>query len=265
MFGLELAATEFMWPKVYMGFELNGEPVYWAIFGNMVLTDEAGKVIIGGGLGYFLAFKIATFLAQVINFPLQRNITYKSKGNPWWQAMWYFIGWVGINAVCDGINNLWIPFANAFFPASIMWVKDILAMVAQGGVAMVIFFFIFMVIFPDLDKMAANAEKKVESLKASGADAATIKEAEAKAADLKAKAEVENARKNEISTATIANAKALSWDASAKLLETMKADSAKYTAEQVTAQEAVVEEKYQQALEATANKYAAIEAYAALK
>ena len=100
---------------------------------------------------------------------------------------------------------------------------------------------------------------------ASGADAAAIAKAEAEAADLKAKAEVENARKNEIATATIANAKALSWEASAKLLEEMKADSEKYTDEQVTAQEAVVEEKYQQALEATANKYAAIEAYAALK
>lgn len=265
LFGLELAGIEFMWPKVNMGFELNGEPVYWAIFGNMVLTDEAGNVIIGGGLGYFLAFKIATFLAQCINFPLQRNITYKSKGNPWWQAMWYFIGWVGINAVCDGINNLWIPFANAFFPANIMWIKDILAMVAQGGVAMVIFFFIFMVIFPDLDKMAANAEKKVEKLKAANAPAEKIADAEAKAADLKARAEVENARKNEISANTIANTKALSWEASVKLLETMKADSAKYTAEQVATQEKVVEEKYQQALEATVNKYAAAEAYAALK
>ena len=264
LFGLELAATEFMWPKVNMGFELNGEPVYWAIFGNMVLTDEAGNAIIGGGLGYFLAFKIATFLAQVINFPLQRNITYKSEGNPWVQAMWYFIGWVGINAVCDGLNNLWIPFANAFFPTEIMWVKDILAMVAQGGVAMVIFFFIFLVIFPDLDKMAANAEKTLEAMKASGADAEKIAEQEAKVADLKARAALENARKNEISTGTLASAKAISWDASAKLLETMKSDE-KYTAEQITAQEAVVEEKYAQALEATANKYEAIKVYADLR
>ena len=264
MFGLGLAGVEFMIPKVPITI---GDLTYnWSFLGNEILYNKAGDVIIGGGLGYFLAFKIATFLAQVINFPLQRNITYKSKGNPWWQAMWYFIGWLLINLFCDAINNLWIPIAAYYFePIGLLWLKDILAMVAQGGVAMVIFFFIFMVIFPDLDKMAANAAAKVEKLKAAGADEAKIAEAEAKAADLKAKAELENARKNEISTSTLANAKALSWEASVKLLETMKADSAKYTAEQVTAQETAVEEKYQQAVEAIANKEAAIEAYAALK
>lgn len=216
------------------------------------------------GLETFLAYQISGFTAQCINFPLQRNITYKSKGNPWYQAMWYFIGYVMVNLVA--MSLIW-GVCNCFM---IAWnvpdpIIGLLKTFLTGGVAMVVFFVIFMIIFPDLDKMAANAAKKVETLKASGADAAKIAEAEAKAADLKAKAELENARKNEISTATLANAKALSWEASVKLLETMKADSAKYTAEQVAAQEAAVEAKYEQALEATANKYAAIEAYAALK
>ncbi len=260
MLGLELAGIEFMIPKIPITI---GEFSYnWSFLGNEIVRDTAGNVIIGGGLGYFIAFKVATFLAQCINFPLQRNITYKSKGNPWIQAMWYFIGWVLINLACDAVNNLWLPIANNFLP---VWISSILAMVAQGGIAMVIFYFIFMVIFPDLEKMAANAEKKVEDLKAKGASADEIAAAEAKAADLRAKADLETARKNEISANTLANTKALSWDASEKLLETMKADSAKYTAEQVAAQEAAVEAKYQEALEATVNKYAAMEAYAAMK
>ncbi len=216
------------------------------------------------GFAMFLAYQISGFTAQCINFPLQRNITYKSKGNPWYQAMWYFIGYVMVNLVA--MSLIW-GVCNCFM---IAWkvpdaIVGLLKTFLTGGVAMVVFFVIFMIIFPDIDKMAANAAAKVEKLKASGADEAKIAEAEAKAAELKAKAELENARKNEISTSTLANAKALSWEASVKLLETMKADSAKYTAEQVAAQEAAVEEKYQQALEAIANKEVAIEAYAALK
>ena len=222
-------------------------------------------VLFGDAKGFetFLAYQISGFTAQIINFPLQRNITYKSKGNPWYQAMWYLIGYVMVNLVA--MSLIW-GVCNCFM---IAWnVPDaligLLKTFLTGGVAMAVFFVIFMIIFPDLDKMAADAAKKVETLKASNADAAAIAAAEAEAADLKAKADYDNARKNEISTATLANAKALSWDASAKLLETMKADSAKYTAEQVAAQEAAVEEKYQAALEATANKFAAAEAFAAL-
>lgn len=216
------------------------------------------------GFETFLAYQISGFTAQCINFPLQRNITYKSKGNPWYQAMWYLIGYVMVNLVA--MSLIW-GVCNCFM---IAWnvpdaIIGLLKTFLTGGVAMVVFFVIFMIIFPDLEKMAANAEKKVESLKAANAPAEKIAEAEKKAAALRVQANLDTARRNEISATTIANTKALSWEASVKLLETLKADSAKYTAEQVAAQEKAVEEKYQQALEATANKFAAIEAYAALK
>ena len=263
-FGLELASKEWLWPGITIFTDANGIEYKFALLGKAILYED-GIPVIGGGIGYTIAFWIGTFLAQCINFPLQRNITYKSKGNPWYQAMWYFIGWLLIQPFCDGLISIYkalIPMFNITLPGIIALLLDIFIM---GGVSMAIFFFVFMVIFPDLDKMAANAAKKVEKLKASGADAEKIAEAEAKAAELKAKAELETARKNKISTATLASAKAISWEASAKLLETMKANPAKYTAEQIAAQEAVVKEKYQEALEATANKYAARDAYTALK
>ncbi len=216
------------------------------------------------GIETFLAYQISGITAQCINFPLQRNITYKSKGNPWYQAMWYLIGYVMVNLVA--MSLIW-GVCNCFM---IAWnVPDaligLLKTFLTGGVAMAVFFVIFMIIFPDLEKMAATAEKKVEDLKAANAPAEEIAAAEAKAADLRAQADLDSARRNEISATTIANTKAISWDASEKLLETMKADSAKYTAEQVATQEAAVAEKYAAALEATANKHAAIEAYAALR
>ena len=64
----------------------------WSLLGY----NASGAVIIGGGLGYFISYEVGSFLAQCINFPLQRNITFKSKGNPVYQAMWYFIAWVVI-------------------------------------------------------------------------------------------------------------------------------------------------------------------------
>ena len=45
----------------------------------MYLRDATvGNILIGGGLGYFISYELGSFLAQCINFPLQRNITLKA-------------------------------------------------------------------------------------------------------------------------------------------------------------------------------------------
>ena len=103
-------------------------------------------MIIGGGLGYTISYWLGTFLAQCINFPLQRNVTFKSHGNPFYQAMWYFIAWVLISLTCNGFNNLWMPIAAAHVSPAIY---NILVTVITGGVSMVIFFFVFKIIFPE--------------------------------------------------------------------------------------------------------------------
>ena len=92
--GIGLAGTEFMWPKVSMN--LFGVKFTWSLLGYNVLRDATGNILIGGGLGYFISYELGSFLAQCINFPLQRNITFKSHGNPVYQAIWYFIAWVVI-------------------------------------------------------------------------------------------------------------------------------------------------------------------------
>lgn len=246
-----------------LGYDPNNyQPWGWAPFEIMGVPCT----LFGDTKGFetFLAYQISGFTAQCINFPLQRNITYKSKGNPWFQAMWYFIGYVMVNLVA--MSLIW-GVVNCFM---IYWqipdaIVGLLKTFLTGGVAMVVFFVIFMIIFPDLNKMAATATKKVENLKKSGASAAAIKEAEKEAARIQAEANLDNARRNEISASTLANAKAISWDASEKLLAEMKANTAKYTKAQVEEQAKVVEEKFQIALEATANKFEAEKAYKALK
>lgn len=142
--GLGLAGTEFMWPRIPL--DLFGVQFTWSLLGYNVLHDAAGKVIIGGGLGYFISYEVGSFVAQCINFPLQRNITFKSHGNPFYQALWYFLAWVVISLICNGFNNLWMPVAAAFVPPA---VYNILVTIITGGVSMVIFFFVFKIIFPE--------------------------------------------------------------------------------------------------------------------
>lgn len=142
--GPELAATQFMWPQVPL--HLFGVDFTWSLLGYNVLYDAAGNVVIGGGLGYFISYEVGSFVAQCINFPLQRNITFKSHGNPVVQALWYFVAWVVISLICNGFNNLWMPIAAAFVAPA---VYNILVTFITGGVSMIIFFFVFKIIFPE--------------------------------------------------------------------------------------------------------------------
>ena len=143
LLGKELAGTEFMWPQIEL--EIFGVPFTLSLLGYNVLYEE-GQVAIGGGLGYFISYEVGSFVAQCINFPLQRNITFKSHGNAAYQAMWYFIAWILISLICNGFNNLWMPIAAAYVAPE---VYNILVTIITGGVSMVIFFFVFKIIFPE--------------------------------------------------------------------------------------------------------------------
>lgn len=144
LLGEELAGTEFMWPQIPM--RIFGVEFTWSLLGYNVLSDAAGAVVIGGGLGYFISYEVGSFLAQCINFPLQRNITFRSRGNVWYQAMWYFLAWIVISLICNGFNNLWMPIASEYVAPA---VYNLLVTFITGGVSMVIFFFVFKIIFPE--------------------------------------------------------------------------------------------------------------------
>ena len=136
-----------MWPRIPM--HVAGIDYNWNILGYEVMRNAAGEVVIGGGLGYFISYELGTFLAQCINFPLQRNITFKSKGNIWWQMLWYLIAWILISLLCNGINGLWMPVAQHYFSPAIY---NLLVTFITGGVSMVIYFFVYKIIFPEESK-----------------------------------------------------------------------------------------------------------------
>ena len=143
-FGIGLAGTEFMWPQIPV--HIAGYSYKWNILGYDIARNAAGEVIIGGGLGYFLSYEIGAFLAQCINFPLQRNITFKSHGKISWQIMWYVIAWILISLFCNAINGLWLPIAQQHFAPE---VYNLLVTFITGGVSMVIYFFVYKIIFPE--------------------------------------------------------------------------------------------------------------------
>ena len=147
LFGTKLASVEFIWPQVKLWTWSDGTPMIFGIFNEPVKYVD-GIVQIGGGLGNFIAFEIAVFTAQCINFPLQRNITFKSDGNPFIQALWYFIGWVLISIL---VNAVW-GFVGPVFSHIITDEKaitDLLKTFITGGLSMIVFFFIFKIIFPE--------------------------------------------------------------------------------------------------------------------
>lgn len=142
--GTGLAGTEFMWPRIPVqiaGYEFN-----FNVLGYEVVRNAAGEVMIGGGLGYFISYEVGAFLAQCINFPLQRNVTFKSHGKISYQIMWYVIAWVLISLLCNAINGLWLPMAQRYLEPS---VYNLLVTFITGGVSMVIYFFVFKIIFPE--------------------------------------------------------------------------------------------------------------------
>ena len=75
-----------LWP---VGREADGSTYY--IFNYAAGALDAGG---GGGLAYFLAVQITMAIAQVINFFLQRNVTFTSNGNVYKAAMWYVIAYI---------------------------------------------------------------------------------------------------------------------------------------------------------------------------
>ena len=159
-------------PYAFQG--LGTEPWGWPNAELSFANDNGATYILFGdsaGLGYFIAYEIAVFTAQCINFPLQRNITYRSHGNPWWQAMWYFIGWVLVSVftlAIWGLINVFFTSWGWYLPGEegLATVAGLVKTVLTGGVSMVIFFFIFLIIFPDADKTEKTKAAKLEAAKA---------------------------------------------------------------------------------------------------
>ncbi|WP_202962965.1 hypothetical protein [Spirochaeta lutea] len=134
-----------IWP---VGQNLDGSTYY--IFNYPGGTIASGG---GGGLAYFLAVQITIGIAQVINFFAQRNITFKSNGNPWWSALWYLIAYIIITIGAAAAQGLYkAPIYTLLMDTLGMGAAgeataDAITMIINATISFWVFFPIFKLIF----------------------------------------------------------------------------------------------------------------------
>ena len=129
-----------LWP----GFEVTlfGVKFNLAIIGNALETDANG--IITGGLAFTLANLTTIFIGECINFPLQRNVTFKSHGPVLPQAGMHLLATIAVFLVMNLFTCVWNPVTNALIANEALrnTIQSIVTTVVTGGVAMVIIFFV---------------------------------------------------------------------------------------------------------------------------
>ncbi|TCL54968.1 hypothetical protein EDD76_1173 [Kineothrix alysoides] len=130
-----------------VGTNLDGSIYY--VFDYAVGAIAAGG---GGGLAYFLAVEITLLIAQVINFFLQRNVTFQSNSSVRKAAFWYFVSWVLISIGAAALQGLYkTPVYNLLmqmFGTSFgMTLADIVTMFVNSIISFWVFFPIMKIIF----------------------------------------------------------------------------------------------------------------------
>lgn len=132
-----LPMVDFGWPGIDM--TLFGETFKWNILGYDVVH---------GGLPYFCAYMVAMVVGEVINFPIQKIFVFQNKEGGKTlakQIAWYVIAFCVITCIVNSINCIWVAVAGLLVPD---FIYNIGTTVLNGGVSMIVFFFVNKIIFP---------------------------------------------------------------------------------------------------------------------
>lgn len=130
-----------------MAFGWPGLPV--TLFGAAFEWNILGYDQAHGGLAYFTAYMVAMVIGECINFPIQKLFVFRSHGNTGRQIAWYVLAFCIITCIVNSINCIWVAVAGLFVPD---WIYNIGTTVLNGGVSMVVFFFVNKIIFPETVK-----------------------------------------------------------------------------------------------------------------
>ena len=132
----------------HIGSNLDGSPYYIFNYGAGTLSMGGG-----GGLAYFLAVEITMAIAQVINFFLQRNVTFKANNGIFKASVWYVIAYVIITIGAAALQGLYkAPVYDLFMNRlhlgrSGETMADVITMLINSAVSFWVFFPIFRIIF----------------------------------------------------------------------------------------------------------------------
>lgn len=140
LFRAMVGNTEWLWPNLPV--TLLGVDFNLAIIGNALETDAAG--LITGGLAFTLANLTTIVIGECINFPLQRNVTFRSHGPLVPQIAWHGLATIAVFLIMNLFTCVWNPITNALITNAALrnTIQSIVTTVVTGGVAMVIIFFV---------------------------------------------------------------------------------------------------------------------------
>jgi putative flippase GtrA len=132
-----------------LGLNMDGSAYY-------VFDYSSGSLLKGGGggLAYFLAVQITLGIAQIINFFVQRSITFKSNSSIWRAAFWYTIAYVIISFGAAALQGFYkAPIYNLFMNTwELGSVGEAIADFTTMSINAVISFWVFYPIFRILFK-----------------------------------------------------------------------------------------------------------------
>ncbi|MGL4798438.1 MAG: hypothetical protein ACRDDX_07955 [Cellulosilyticaceae bacterium] len=132
-----------------VGSNLDGSPFY--VFDYARGAIAAGG---GGGLAYFLAVQITLGIAQIINFFVQRNVTFKSNSDIKKAAAWYVVAYLIISTAAAALQGLYkVPIYTYFIglcgDSLGVTIADIITMIINCAISFWVFFPIFKIIFKE--------------------------------------------------------------------------------------------------------------------
>ncbi|MBP5184465.1 MAG: hypothetical protein J6113_05095 [Lachnospiraceae bacterium] len=102
-----------------------------------------------GGAAYFVAYMIAMVVGEVINFFIQKYFVFRNYDKIGKQALVYVIAFIFITCIVNSVNCIWKGGITYAIPENLAWLKEIGTTVLNGGVSMVVFFFVNKWIFPE--------------------------------------------------------------------------------------------------------------------
>ena len=133
-----LPMVDFGWPGIPL--TLFGETFQWNILGYDVAH---------GGLPYCCAYMVAMAVGEIINFPIQKLVVFQNRekgGALARQIGWYIVAFCLITCIVNSINCIWVAVAGLLVPD---FIYNIGTTVLNGGISMVVFFFVNKKIFPE--------------------------------------------------------------------------------------------------------------------
>lgn len=132
--------AEWLFPGIPV--ELFGVGFKLSVIGNALEVGADGAYLVNSGLAFTLANLTAIFFGECINFPLQRNVTFKSHGPLAPQLGLHFLATVAVFLVMNLFTCVWNPVTVALISNEALrnTVSSIVTTVVTGGVAMVIIF-----------------------------------------------------------------------------------------------------------------------------